>query len=596
MRCSICLSEMKQGPYGLECVACGTMLEPVEDETGAVAVPQSNLKRRLAIFAGLAIIAALTIWAIFTYAPGRSSSVEDDIVESAPLGLQQIVLEDDNGIVVQARSFSIEGGKLELMLDNGCQHLRSETVETVQWVSVTGDPRTTISPAFPGNWRMHLVCPTETGGAIFATLLDAGVAISHVEPSGETQWTQLVTVDDPNQDSVKMLIEDQFILLISHDETAGLLQMEAFDVSGEKKWRQTINAGPSVDTLRSAKTSLGDVLIAWREPAIGLRLAILSPLGGVLQQSNLSDRALPMHDLVQDGLGETLILYGEDQTVVELISRANDSAWLRRLDTTARPIGGLSYEAKFFAFAAEQDRLKIWGLDQLGAVSEVLNIEFLERIESGNIRRLNSVEAALTLQLENADPVYLVLDLRRLDGALTFDGSDTVRDFVLTEEFIAEPDLGIIELQASESNASEVLSDADSIESAEAPTLSAPQAGSTGDSALTFDTEEPIAEAASGEFDEVVDQAPDPEQLNESSTSGSEPTPSDVTPDVARCTFSCVSADGSAIEYVLMQTVDVVEGESMADVSLRLNEAHENLCRLSGGEPVSEYTRECDPG
>ncbi|MEM9571933.1 MAG: hypothetical protein AAF996_10720 [Pseudomonadota bacterium] len=572
------------------------MLEPVEDETGAVAVPQSNLKWRLGIFAGLAIVVALTVWAIFTYAPGRNSSVEADNVERAPLGLQQIVREDDNGIVVQARSFSKDGGKLELMLGNGCQHLRSEAVETVQWVSVTGDPRTAISPAFPGNWRLHQVCPTETGGAIFATLLDAGVAISHVEPSGETQWTQLVTVDDPNQDSVKMLIEDQFILLISHDETAGLLQMEAFDESGEKKWRQIIKAGPSVDTLRSAKTSLGDVLIAWREPVIGLRLAILSPLGGVLQQSNLGDRALPMHDLVQDELGETLILYGEDQTVVELISRTNDSAWLRRLDPTALPIGGLSYEARFFAFAAEQDRLKIWGLDQLGAVSEVQNIEFLERIQSGSIRRLNAVEAALTLQLENADPVYLVLDLRRLDGALTFDVSGTARDIALVEDFKGEPDLGIIEAQASKSDPSGVLSDADSIESAEAPALSTRQAESAGGSALTFETEEPIAEPAPGEFNEAVEQTPVPEQVNENSTSRSELAPRDVTPEVARCTFSCVSADGSAIEYVLMQTVDVVEDESMADVSLRLNEAHENLCRLSGGEPVSEYTRECDPG
>ena len=69
-----------------------------------------------------------------------------------------------------------------------------------------------------------------------------------------------------------------------------------------------------------------------------------------------------------------------------------------------------------------------------------------------------------------------------------------------------------------------------------------------------------------------------------------------VTVPRARCTFTCVSSDEAAIEYVLMQSVDINDGETLTDVLLRLNDAHVDLCQLSGGEPAPEYTRECNPG
>ena len=238
MRCSICLSEMKQGPNGLECVACGTLLEPVDDE-GVPAFANSGVlsqNQRIGILGGVVAIIAAVLWGIFAFAPGQLSLNEaTETVELADRS-NDFILDDDNGIVGSVLDLSTRDGTNELILDKGCQRLFGDDPKTVRWVNLAGEPMAEIRPAFPGNWRLHQACPMPSSTTVFATLLSDGVAISQVDPNGALVWTQVVNASNPNADTTQVMMDDQSVLLVAHDMADGAVHLVSFDEDGGENW------------------------------------------------------------------------------------------------------------------------------------------------------------------------------------------------------------------------------------------------------------------------------------------------------------------------------------------------------------------------
>ncbi|MEL7110471.1 MAG: hypothetical protein AAGL99_14495 [Pseudomonadota bacterium] len=606
MRCSVTFAEIKEGPNGLECTQCGKLFVAVEEDAAGVAETAGSISRNslIKIAAGALIAVAMFIWAIVTFAPGQSAPPEVLVDAGAATNAQTLIRSDQNGIVAQALKMPNRGTTAALLWDKGCQRISGDSVETIQWLNLSGDALNEIRPAFPGNWRVHEVCPMERGGAAIATLLNDGVALSQVGDRGDLLWTQIVSVSSPDPEQVALFEEDQDLLLVTYDLEVGQVLLSSYGPSGGENWKQSLSAGNSIEPVSISETSLGDLLIAWREPGARLRLVIISTTGLVIQDLMLDDRLVPLKGAVQDEIGRTLMALGDDQVMIDLISQTGDSERQASLASSSVPIGVMTYADSFLIFALSQSSLMVWGVDASGDISDPIEVEIEAQLEKGKADRLNDIEAIVSLQTVDMVSLNLVIDLRRLANTLEYasasgdieiselaelvpqDPSESLSDqtndrfsdpagFGETSENVVQASTSPVNDDALDPAANDDVSDTLSVSVTEAPSSRA--------------VDQPTPNPIAPQPDEGIQTERPLESFPPSVLPLSDPSQ-------ARCTFSCISKDEPIVEYVLMQTVDRSEGENLSDVSLRLSDTHVNLCALSGGEPEPSFRRQCTAG
>ena len=218
------------------------------------------------------------------------------------------------------------------------------------------------------------------------------------------------------------------------------------------------------------------------------------------------------------------------------------------------------------------------------------------------------MEAILSLQTLDKGKLELVIDLRRVSNALEYPASDTAFDVGALSEVVPDPELetpsepwvdvvsnpaetAATTLEVAPTNeVPEVRVDLDPSAdvSASDTVLESPSIPAIETASLETATPQTSNTVEPGPNDEAIAETPPDPETN------SVFLPAD--PSQARCTFTCISTGEPAVEYVLMQSVDRNEGESLTDVSLRLNDTHVNLCALSGGEPEPSFNRQCTAG
>lgn len=604
MRCSICLAELKETPEGLKCEACDTLLEPMVDEDADLLESNSSrFDRRtwIGIAAGAAVSIALFFIGIYYLAPGEQNgqrSAAEPILVAKLGGDRGFIKTDESGIVLEALRVNDLAGAATLIADKGCQRLSSDTVEAVQWVNITGSPVQLVRPDLPGNWSLDFACATQDRGAMIGTLLQDGVAISRVDTSGNLIWTQLKTSSGVNAETVSMALLDQTLFVLSQETASGQVKIASIDQSGDENWALPIAASGAVARPKITRNSFGEILFAWNEGANAVRLITLSASGIIVQDTLLPNRILPLKAISDDDIARTLILQGEDETFAELVSASGAAEWQWQDDRAATPLGILRDEQDFLVFAASGTRLLAWKLDARGNVSNSLEAALADEIASGDIMRLNAVEAVAALELVDGAPVDLVLDLRRLSNGLTIETPD------LPSLTLAAADVAIEEGEQGPSNP---IAPPEAFEGGDV-TAARVEGGASQPAELEIGP--PIA-AAPVPVTEPADALPEDQApagpiepaealpvgdalADSGQATGAIPfLEPQSDPSIARCTFTCVSLDASAAEYTLLQSVDINEGETLTDVSLRLNETHETLCSVSGGEPVPDYARQC---
>ncbi|MEO1322684.1 MAG: hypothetical protein AAFV59_06725 [Pseudomonadota bacterium] len=578
------------------------MFVAVEDEDGGTPTssgpPNSSrfFKRDIALLVATAVI-GLFFWAIIALVPSDDLETESEPRNKQISDAMASIVEDEHAIILQALKFVDASGIALVLYDKGCQRVLADSAETIQWLNLSGEAMSSIRPVFPGNWRSTKICPMERGGAAIATLLSDGVALSHVSDQSDLVWTQIIGASEPNPDHVVLAKVNQDLLLVTRDRSMDQIQMVSFEPSGTQNWKQVLSATSSIEPVRLAQTSFGDLLVAWREPGLGVRLAIVSPSGLIIQDLTLEDRSLPLAGAAQDEVGKTLLLFGGDQVGIELVSQTGVSERQRSLATSAAAMDVMTYDDTFLIFAVSKSSLMVWGMDALGAISDRVDIEFDAEFVAGAARRINEVEAIVSLQTTNAQSLELVIDLRRLSNALVYEAPDAA----LGTSVFTIPDGSEASIDAR-NVPDEIVSAAIEIEVPEEDTQTVADPDPT-----EIDAGLEVANAINPEPapEEALLNAPDlPEiEANETPTEAgatSQDAPSTVLPAApalqVRCTFSCVSNDEPVAEYVLMQTVERKADEQLVDVSLRLNDTHVSLCTLSGGEPEPSFKRECNPG
>ena len=600
MRCSICLAELKETPTGLVCDACDASFEAMVDEDAeSLESEQSRFGRStwIAIASGAVVSALLFFVGIFYFAPGQqagqgASATPDLVVKLLSEG--GFVSSDDGRIVLEAlRVGDLDGGAV-LIADKGCQDLSATPVEAIQWVNIAGAPLQSVRPDLPGNWSLDAACPTRDRGAVLGTFLQDGVAISRVDTTGNLIWTQVKTASALSPETVSMRMLDETIYVVAQGGDNAEVKIASIDARGEENWAVPVAASGGVTDPQIVQNSFGEILLAWNEGANAVRLVTLSTSGIIVQDTLLPERALALKAVSDDDIARTLILQGGLESVAEVVSASGALEWRWQSADPATPLGVLRDAQGFLVFAASGPRLLVWKLDASGNTSEALEVVLAEEISSGNIKRLNAVEAAATLELSDGRPVDLVLDLRRLSNALTIEPADL-------------PSIALTVADVAVENSDQTL--ADPITLAETPAEEGPSPAPGNVAAASIEVEpEPtlpevlLVEASSDPppQDEVAGRVElDTAEAGTVAVSTAEVTGAipvlvpETDPSTARCTFTCVSLDAAAAQYTLMQSVDVIDGETLADVSLRLNDTHKNLCAISGGEPVPDYDREC---
>ena len=604
MRCSICLAELKETPEGLRCDACDTLLEPMVDEDAeALESENRRFSQRtwIAIASGAAVAVILFFVAIFNFSPaGQNGQGEDgqpDLVAKLS-GSGGFITSDEFGVVLEALQVRASDSTATLIADKGCQHLASGRVEAIQWVNIAGTSLQRVRPDLPGNWTLDIACAAQDGGAILGTFLQDGIAISRVDTSGNLVWTQLKTASRLDPETATMTLLDETLFVVSQETGSGQVKIASTDPSGDENWALPILASGAIARPKIIRNSFGEILFAWNEGANAVRLITLSASGIVVQDTLLPDRVLPLKAINDDDIARSFVLQGEGRVVAELVSASGVAEWQWQDGEATVPLGVLRDGQDFIILASAGARLSAWKLDALGIVSNRLDVALDAEIVSGEIRRLNTVEAAATLELATGAPVDLVLDLRRLSNGLTIETEDLSSITLAAADVAIEDSAPVIDEPAiSDIAAGPELPVTDLAETSTTPEPAPQEAGPVA-SEPVFETAPSIALPAADDVSVTTDpsdtRSGQDDAVAETGPTGAIPLlelQSD--PTRARCTFTCVSLDAAAAEYTLMQSVDVNEGETLADVSLRLNDTHETLCSVSGGEPVPDYARQC---
>ncbi|MEO1018654.1 MAG: hypothetical protein AAFY56_13330 [Pseudomonadota bacterium] len=557
---------------------------------------------RIAIGVGAFALIALFFVGLHYFAPAQLSQQQnsDDAERVATFSTEgELVLGDDRGVILAALQVRDLDGAATLIADKGCQFL-SDRVDAIHWVNIVGTPSQRIRPDLPGNWGIDIACATQDRGAILGTFLEDGIAISRVDENGNPIWTQVKNSSDLNPETVSMMQRDETLFVISQETASGQVKVISIDENGDENWELPIATSGAIARPRVLGNSFGEIQFAWNEGENAVRLVTLSASGIAVQDTMMESQALPLRAISNDDIARTLVLQGDGQVFAELVSASGTTEWQWQTDEAA-PIGVLRHEQDFLVLATSGSGLLAWKLGASGDVSNRLEVDLVDDVLSGGVRRLNAAEAVATLNLADGATIDLVLDLRRLSDGLPIESTNPAPIDLVTTDLAIAADIPASSDPVTIDPRSGVDSSGSDLDTAPTEGVATSSAGPELDS-LTLERE-PVT-APSVQFPSVEDNSTPLEPSDalsgqENSSNALEangevpPTEAEQAPSLARCTFTCVALDASAAEYTLMQTVDVGEGETFADVALRLNDTHETLCSVSGGRPVEDYTRQC---
>lgn len=575
MRCTVCFGEMKQGPEGLECKSCGLALDAVSEEGAEIALaePRSHWPRTALIAGGVVFLAGFLAFLI-SYSPSEDAGATGLSNRATVAVIEDYILDDDAQLVsdmIERRSTSEAAN---LVNSIGCQRVAADSETSIRWVSMVGATLNSIRPAIPANWELHSACPTESGGAYLLTHLNDGVAISEVSATGDLVWSQLLPADSELPDASVMTVIGREIVLLLPLLDVSAMRVVSLDLDGTEMWSETIYVTAPVERPHVAQNGLGDFVHAWTEMDRATRLAVLSPAGVLVQNTAITGPSSSLSGVAGDDLGQSLLVFDEAGVSAQLVSAAGTVGQRWLIDSDMTPIGVVRHEATFLIFALSPTRLSIWGVNEYGATSSPIELNVSNQLIDGEIHQINAFEAIASLRADNGAITDITLDLRRIRNGLVFgssDGVSTIINVLDADVPDEQPDLA---------------TDLSAVATAEIVAINDDLIASEPDDA------EPSERDIQSDAQNETDVTP----LSEIATVAAPPSTNalGLSENEVRCTFSCQTVEAPIAEYVLSQIVERTSDESPEDVRLRLNTAHENLCSLSGGEPVETYQRVCE--
>jgi|GEM_PF-5444567 len=579
MRCTVCFGEMKQGEDGLECVSCGVALDAVVEEGVEISVEGSDQSRVRRILLASGVVATTLLILFFTVLlPGFAKDSDKRGFVTVITSLDEFAINDSSRLIGAAIQRRDTSDTVNLVKALGCQRTPEDRETDIRWVTMTGAWVDPFRPNLPENWKLHSACPTRSDGSFLLTYLNEGIAISEVNPSGDLLWSQFLFANSDNAVATLMSVTEDEILILAPNTDASGIRIAAFDLLGAEKWSETVFAAPGSRPYM-ARNGLEDYLFAWMETGQLSRLAVMSAEGVLVQNTQIPGTEAELIGIAGDDVGQTIMVFADKGVSAQLVSAngASNPRW--NIDVDARPIGAALHDSIFLVFGISENSFLIWGVNELGSTSSPVQLDISSDLVAGEIHQLNEFEAVASLASGAGVVTDITLDLRRISNSLIFDEPDestTVFNAInrdLEENtLINQPDLVSL----------------------------APQSEPAVDAGITeeVDVRPEVTQVTARERGAQSDPIDDSEVTNSSETITEPAAPAaralSLAENEVRCTFNCQTNEEPIAEYVLSQIVEKTSEESVQDVLLRLNSVHENLCTLSGGEPVEDYTRVCE--
>jgi hypothetical protein len=572
---------MKQGPEGIECESCGLALDPVSEEGAEIALAEPNNHwPRTGLIAGGVIFLAGFLALIIANAPSNGSGASALNDSAIVANVEDYVLDDEAQLVSDTLQRRSTTETVNLVNTIGCQAVAADTETNIRWVSMVGATLNTFRPAIPANWTLHSACPTESGGAYLLTHLNDGLAISEVTATGDLVWSQLLPADSDLPDASRMTVSESGIVVLLPLPDISAARVVSFDFDGTELWKETIYVSAAIERPHMAQNGLGDFVQAWTELDRMTRLVVLSPAGVLVQNTEIAGPSSDLRGVAGDDFGQTLLVFDEAGVSAQLVSAAGTVGQRWQIESNMTPIGVVRHEDNFLVFALSPTRLSVWGVNEYGATSSPTELNVSSQLIDGEINQINAFEAIASLRDDTGAITDITLDLRRISNGLVFDSANSASMAlnVLSSDLGSDTSL--------ESSASV----------AELPSVTTVEAVNNDDpeSVVAPEVAEPdVPDENSLSDPQTVPNAPSPSDAEQIDVLPSANAPG-LSETEARCTFSCQTVEAPVAEYVLSQIVEKTPEETLQDVRVRLNETHENLCALSGGEPVEGYLRVCE--
>ena len=583
MRCSDCFAEMKEGPDGLYCDACGTSLAPLMDDDGVQAeapVAAPKPKRRWGLLLGAIMVAIIGGGAGWAYQTGLMDTLiasEPEAV-AATLPKQSVIASDPDSLINASVSLVAEAGRQQLFAGATCQNVQTDPeagVFEAEWIGFDGEIVARLSPALPRNWRLQALCRSEDGRVFASAALADGIAVSELSPDGGLIWSSILPASRGAAERAELLFGEQQIQILAPAEARGQFTLTAFDLDGARLWQRTLdNVNPRSRPV-IATNQVGETVAAWNtlseEQGIEARVQAVSPQNVSAYAMTLTDRTVPVSGLIGDDLAQSLLIEGQVGFSVQFINSVGAPTWRRWIDANASPIGAIQDGTGYVIAAHEGVRLLFWRLQDDGQVSQPIEVELSTSVSSGRLDTFDGQRAALAIRSENGAPLLLSIDLQRLREA---------------------SDVSSLQAETVETPSIPEVSEEDAVEDR----VDVPEETFTGPSPtidptpVNLDTD-PIETAPEPlPATQGVSVAPDPVESQPQAAAPVEEAPATST---LSCTFRCAASGNPLATYPILQTIELEDGESLETVTPRLRASHKQLCELNGGQPVVESSPEC---
>ncbi|MEL6728950.1 MAG: hypothetical protein AAFU69_00200 [Pseudomonadota bacterium] len=605
MRCSVCFAEVTRTKDALECDTQDCPMKALVEEHGELPDERRARPKVWALVALLAVAAfaiSALIWGQTLLQEAQKRFGQSDLetspgLETAmdPRSDQDLVLNDDASIILSKLSMISSGSTLFPSIAKPCHTVRSEVVPGVQWRTPSGEPLHLTRPQLPGNWQVSAACYLPVNQTVFASTFEGGASISKVGADDRLLWTQILSSSQPQRDEIAISIFEETLIAATFDAATSQVKLASIDQDGAQNWTVSLPTTASIDQLLISQNGFGDVLAAWQEEGGAIRLATIARSGVVLQDVSTLAGAAELITLMGDELGRTLIVSGERESVMTLISASGETDWQKTLNANGRLIGALAADQGFYLFSFEGAKLLISGVSDDGQVSDPIEVEFKEEIVSASMAQINVSEAMATFEFAGDMRIDITIDLRRVSNSLSFASPGlslpdlTLRDALGEEEPIEpnaapDPDTSPTDTPPEDqgANGPDTLEGPDErVESVESPE------SLDRDSEARFEETQPEVTEDQPAIEESTPPEPASEVFLSDEGSVSETTLSSETEPAlvssATCTFTCRTLSPPIIDYVLQQTVDLEAGETLDELPSRLIGTYENLCEVSGG-------------
>lgn len=588
MRCSDCFAEMKQGPDGLVCTACGTTLEPlIEEGQPALPGPERASKRSWVAWTILAFAILFVGGIAGTLAlseTARDAIVSAFVEEPAPTGAApSIVTNDPDNLIINTLELAQDGEVANVFAGLVCQSVPGQAegaTMPIEWVTFGQEVSATLRASLPQNWKLLEICRDRSGQVFASASLADGLAISKIDRTGGLAWMRILPVPTGRIAEARLDLVNGQIMVLAPSSISGNFSLTSFSIEGEQLFER-----PVPNVARGARpvlttSSVGDTVLAW-PPAtsadgVSLRLRALSPQNTINYDTELSDRSVPVAAAVSDDLARTLLIEGRNGFAAQFVSAAGDPVWRRWVDPDAQPIGAVLDGPDFIVAAIKGEDLAFWRLREDGTKSDPVMARLTRQVDRVRLVSAEPGRASLTLEDPAGVQTLFVIDLKRVPTVANLDPASSPR----LDEFSSETSVSIEQPQVAipqvEPEPETIAVNADFTPPPEEVLPTGPAKGSQPQSSVQTRTNE--AEPRAAPIQTV-----------------SAPTQPVLTPEPAEasCTFRCAAIENPEATYPIMQTIALDEGETLSVLQGRLGPTHKKLCEVSGGQLVVESVPDC---